>query len=128
MFAYRSDRKPPAEQRHTRLVPSAAAMAEIQPLTAIRYDLEKIGGLQDVVSPPYDVIDAEQRAQLVSHSPYNVVEIDLPQGEDPYDSAAQTFNSWRDDGILTQDQDPTIWVLEQDYIGPAGTQRPRTGF
>ena len=73
-------------------------MAEIQPLTALRYDLEKTGGLQDVVSPPYDVIDADQRAQLVSRSPYNVVEIDLPQGEDAYENAARTLTQWRNEG------------------------------
>ena len=69
-------------------VRSAAAMAEIEPLTALHYNLEKTGGLQDVVAPPYDVIDAEQRAALADRSPYNVVRIDLPQGDDPYQSAA----------------------------------------
>jgi uncharacterized protein (DUF1015 family) len=110
------------------LVPSAAAMAEIQPLTALRYDPAKTGGLQDVVSPPYDVIDAEQREQLIARSAYNVVEIDLPQGEDPYENAARTLTQWRGDGIIVQDEDPTIWVLEQDYTGPDGKQRTRTGF
>ena len=32
-------------------------MAEIEPLRALHYDLEVTGGLQDVVAPPYDVID-----------------------------------------------------------------------
>src|SRR5580704_3554436 len=99
------------------LVPSAAAMAEIQPLKALRYDPEKTGGLQDVVSPPYDVIDADQREQLTKRSPYNVVEVDLPQGEDPYENAAQTLTQWRDEGIIVHDEDPAIWVLEQDYTG-----------
>ncbi|HTX46952.1 MAG TPA: DUF1015 domain-containing protein [Solirubrobacteraceae bacterium] len=103
-------------------------MAEIQPLMALHYDLQKTGGLQDVVSPPYDVIDAEQRAGLVQRSPYNVVEIDLPQGEDPYAKAAQTLDAWRADGIVKEDEDPAMWVLEQDYTGPDGRQRTRTGF
>jgi uncharacterized protein (DUF1015 family) len=138
MFAWPSDgkaRRQPsrhsgAEPDNTSrlLVPSAAAMAEIQPLKALRYDPEKTGGLQDVVSPPYDVIDADQREQLTKRSPYNVVEIDLPQGEDPYEHAARTLTQWRDDGIVVQDEDPTIWVLEQDYTGPDGKQRTRTGF
>ncbi len=103
-------------------------MAEIQPLNALRYDPKKTGGLQDVVSPPYDVIDAEQREQLTARSPYNVVEIDLPQGDEPYDNAARTLSQWRDDGIIVQDEDPAVWVLEQDYTGPDGKQRTRTGF
>ena len=57
-------------------------MAEIQPLRALHYDPSTTGGLQDVVAPPYDVIDAEQRAELAQRSPYNVVRIDLPEGGD----------------------------------------------
>ena len=54
-------------------------MADVQPLRALHYDLARVGGLQPVAAPPYDVIDAAQRAELVARSPYNVVEIDLPQ-------------------------------------------------
>jgi len=103
-------------------------MAEIQPLNALHYDPAKTGGLQDVVAPPYDVIDAEQRAALVARSPYNVVNIDLPQGDDPYGAAAVQFNDWRNDGVVVSDPEPAIWLLEQDYTGPDGRQRTRTGF
>ena len=54
-------------------------MADVEPLHALHYDLTKVGGLQPVAAPPYDVIDAAQRAELLGRSPYNVVEIDLPQ-------------------------------------------------
>jgi len=40
-------------------------MATIEPFKALHYDLDRVGGLQDVVAPPYDVIDAAQRAALV---------------------------------------------------------------
>ena len=39
-------------------------MADVEPLRALRYDLERTGGLQDVLAPPYDVIDGQQRAEL----------------------------------------------------------------
>ena len=55
-------------------------MAEIQPLRALHYDPARTGGFQDVVAPPYDVIDAEQRAELVARSPYNVVRDRPPAG------------------------------------------------
>ena len=54
-------------------------MADVQPLRALHYDLAKVGSLDAVAAPPYDVIDAQQRAELVARSPYNVVEIDLPR-------------------------------------------------
>jgi uncharacterized protein (DUF1015 family) len=103
-------------------------MAEIEPLRALRYDPDKTGGLQDVLAPPYDVIDDEQREALVARSPYNAVNIDLPVGDDPYATAAETLNSWREEGVVVEDEQPAIWVLAQDYTGPDGKQRTRTGF
>jgi uncharacterized protein (DUF1015 family) len=103
-------------------------MADVQPFRALHYDRDRVGGLQPVVAPPYDVIDAEQRAALIAQSPYNVVEIDLPQGDDPYAHAAEVFQSWRDEGILVRDEEPALWVLEQDYTGPDGKRRTRHGF
>ena len=104
-------------------------MAEIQPLQALHYDLDVTGGLQDVVAPPYDVIDAAQRARLLARSPHNVVEIDLPEGgDDRYDHAAETLAGWRSDGVVVADEQPALWTLEQDYTGPDGRARTRRGF
>jgi uncharacterized protein (DUF1015 family) len=103
-------------------------MAEVRPFRALHYDRDRVGGLQPVVAPPYDVIDAGQRAELVARSPYNVVEIDLPQGDDPYAHAAEVFERWREEGILVRDDQPALWVLEQDYTGPDGRRRTRHGF
>jgi len=104
-------------------------MADVQPFRALHYDLDRVGGLQRVVAPPYDVIDADQRATLIARSPYNVVEIDLPQADrDPYAHAAEVFASWQADGILTRDPEPALWALEQEYTGPDGHRRTRRGF
>jgi uncharacterized protein (DUF1015 family) len=107
-------------------------MAQIQPLTALHYDPAVAGPLQDLVSPPYDVIDDEQRAELRARSPHNVVEIDLPQprtaSEDPYEHAAATLDRWRAEGAIVQDDEPAIWALTQDYIAPDGHRRTRRGF
>ena len=104
-------------------------MADIEPLLALRYDLDKVGGLQDVVAPPYDVIGPEQRAELAARSPYNVVRIDLPEGNgDPYGRAAEILARWRQDGVVIQDSEPAIWALAQDYTGPDEQARTRQGF
>jgi uncharacterized protein (DUF1015 family) len=103
-------------------------MAEIEPLHALHYDLEKTGGLQRVVAPPYDVIDSDQRRELEDRSPYNVVRIDLPVGEDPYAAAARQLAEWRASDVIVQDAEPAIWPLEQDYTGPDGQARTRRGF
>ena len=54
-------------------------MADVRPFNALHYDLGVVGSLQDVAAPPYDVIDAAQRAELLERSPYNAVAIDLPK-------------------------------------------------
>jgi uncharacterized protein (DUF1015 family) len=103
-------------------------MADVEPLLALHYDLAKVGGLQPVAAPPYDVIDATQRAELLGRSPYNVVEIDLPQnGGDPYAHAADVLTTWTSDGIVVRDDAPALWALAQDYTGPDGRQRTRHG-
>jgi uncharacterized protein (DUF1015 family) len=103
-------------------------MADVQPLRALHYDLAKVGPLGDVAAPPYDVIDAERRVALVARSPDNVVEIDLPDGEDPYAHAAELFAAWQHSGVLVRDTEPALWALEQRYSGPDGEARRRRGF
>ncbi|HYB28143.1 MAG TPA: DUF1015 family protein [Solirubrobacteraceae bacterium] len=103
-------------------------MADVEPLQALHYDLERTGGLQDVVAPPYDVIDAEERAELEARSPYNVVRIDLPVGDHPYEAAASQFAAWQSDGVIVRDAEPALWALEQTYTGPDGRVRGRRGF
>jgi uncharacterized protein (DUF1015 family) len=104
-------------------------MADVQPFRALHYDLDAPGGLQALAAPPYDVIDDEQRAELVARSPHNVVEIDLPRADgDPYAHAAEVFAAWQRDGVLVRDEQPAIWALAQDYTGPDDVRRTRHGL
>ena len=107
-------------------------MAEVQPLRTVRYEPSAAGPLEDVIAPPYDVIDAELRAELVARSPNNVVEIDLPEpppgGGDRYEHAAATMRDWLERGVLVREDEPALWSLRQDYSGPDGGERTRTGF
>jgi len=102
-------------------------MADVQPLRALHYDLARVGSLAGVVAPPYDVIDPEQRTDLAARSPFNVVRIDLPEGDDPYAEAARMFELWQADGALVRDDDPALWTLTQDYTAPDGRQLVRHG-
>ena len=104
-------------------------MAEIQPLRALHPDLAVVGSLGAVAAPPYDVIDPEQRAQLAARSAYNVVRIDLPEGEpDPYAEAGRLLARWQDEGALVRDDESALWVIDQEYTGPDGRRLTRRGF
>jgi uncharacterized protein (DUF1015 family) len=90
-----------------------------------------VPSLTDVTAPPYDVIDAEQRRELLGRSPLNVVELDLPQapnGADPYEHAAETLEAWTLDGVLVADREPAVWALTQEFAGPDGGTRTRHGI
>ena len=100
-------------------------MADVQPLKTLRYDPAVAGPLEDLIAPPYDVIDDEGRAELAAKSPHNVVELDLPPS---YEAAAETLDEWRRSGVLTQEDEPAIWALRQDYSAPDGSSRSRNGF
>ncbi len=111
------------------MLASAASMADVQPLRALHYDPSVTGPLADVVAPPYDVIDSDQRAALIARSPFNIVALDLPRGEpDPYTAAAETLASWRREGALVRDPEPAIWAHSQEYAGPDGRTLTRRGF
>src|SRR6476661_9186944 len=105
-------------------------MADVQPLRTLRYDLATVGSLDAVAAPPYDVIDAQLRAELASRSPFNVVEIDLPEanGDDPYLHAQTTLDAWRQEGVIVREREPALWAMTQDYTGPDGQSYTRHGF
>jgi uncharacterized protein (DUF1015 family) len=93
-------------------------MAEFTPFHGLRYNPEKVR-LDDVLAPPYDVIKGAMREELLARSKYNVVEIELPEGEGDvkYDNAATIFKSWREREIFVQD-DAAFYVYEQEFRVP----------
>ncbi len=105
-------------------------MAEIQPLHAVHYDPRTAGALENLVAPPYDVIDDQMRRELVGKSPFNIVEVDLPSaddGEDPYAHAEHVFEAWLQQGVLVKEREPSIWVMRQQF-SLGGQTLNRTGF
>ncbi|HEU0247099.1 MAG TPA: DUF1015 domain-containing protein [Gaiellaceae bacterium] len=98
-------------------------MADVQPFRAVRYS-GAAGSLADLVAPPYDAVGAEERAQLFSRSPFNVVHVTLPESAD---EAGRLYRSWLSDGILVRDDEPSGWLFVEDYVGPDGISRERRG-
>jgi uncharacterized protein (DUF1015 family) len=99
-------------------------VAVVKPFRALRYDEAKAGPLETLVAPPYDVISPEEREELRARSPHNVVRLTLPDSEK---QAAADLAAWREQGILVGEP-PAVWALEQDYVGPDGVARRRSGL
>jgi uncharacterized protein (DUF1015 family) len=103
----------------------SAQMAVVKPFRAERYDLATVGSLESLVAPPYDVISQAARADYLARSPYNVVHLTLPDDEQ---QAGKDLAVWRRQGVLTRDEKPVYWFLSQDYVGPDGVERTRSGL
>jgi uncharacterized protein (DUF1015 family) len=99
-------------------------LAQIKPFRALRYDTDQAGPLDELIAPPYDVIGPDERTQYLEQSPYNVVHLTLPDSEE---EAGRALADWRREGILVP-EDESFWVVSQDYVGPDGVARTRTGL
>jgi uncharacterized protein (DUF1015 family) len=74
-------------------------MLEVKGFCGIRYNPAKVGLLDYVITPPYDVISPTERRDLAKLSPYNLVHLILPEEREfmsRYDSAGTTSGpGWR---------------------------------
>lgn len=90
-------------------------MAEIRPFKALRFNTEKAGTIDQLVCPPYDIISEEQRKGYLQKNPHNIIRLELPKGEDPYNDAGKTLNRWISEGILQQDPQEGIYIYEEEF-------------
>ncbi len=97
-------------------------MAEIRAFRGIRYAIDRIGNVGDVVAPPYDVIDGSMQRALYDSHPNNIVRI--IQGvenagdstdENCYTRAAEAYRGWLEEGVLVRDREEGIYLYAQDF-------------
>ncbi|HXZ82328.1 MAG TPA: DUF1015 domain-containing protein [Acidimicrobiales bacterium] len=109
----------------------AGGVPRFQPFRALRYN-SALAPLADVVAPPYDVVDADERARLVARSPYNSIRVELPvadpdRGLDRYEAAAALLAAWQAEGVLARDPSPALYVYKMGFRDDAGRPRTTTG-
>ena len=96
-------------------------MPQTAPFTAIRYNLDHVGSISNVIAPPYDVIDPDLQDQLYKLHPSNVIRIILNRpepgdsGDEKYDRAANFVRRWIDEGVLKRDEAPAYYVYHQRF-------------
>ena len=101
-----------------------AAVPDFVPFRALRFASSRGKDLTPVCSPPYDVIEPEDRAALMAADPHNAVRLILP---DRYEHAAELLQRWQDDGVLQADRDPTFSVYRMTFTGDHGEPVTTTG-
>ncbi|HZT32647.1 MAG TPA: DUF1015 domain-containing protein [Bryobacteraceae bacterium] len=110
-------------------------MAQIFPFQPFRYS-EKAGPLGLVVTQPYDKISGEMRTRYLAQSPYNLVRVILGERYDSdtetdnvYTRAARYLEEWIGQGILAQEQEPSLYAYFQEFQVPdTGETVVRKGF
>lgn len=109
-------------------------MAKVMPFCGLRFNLDKIDHMEDVVSPPYDVVDAEAQAALLGKNPYNMIQLDLTKNADDkvtderYEKARENFQNWQKQEILLRDEKPAIYLYYVDYNLSNGKKFVRKGL
>ena len=109
-------------------------MAHIEPFRAYRYDPARVP-ISSVATQPYDKITPEMQEHYYSASPYNLVRIILGKrlpddspDNNPYTRAAASFRDWRQQGILRQDSEPSIYRYVQTFHSPLSSPDPPLQF
>jgi uncharacterized protein (DUF1015 family) len=110
----------------------------LSPFRALRFSSPEPAPL---LSPPYDVIDEDERRELEAADPHNVVRLILPravEGEprSAYQGAASLLESWRSSGVLVPDDTPALYVYEmaegdsrtRGLVGTVGLTPPEAGI
>ena len=78
--------------------------------------------LSTVISPPYDVLDADTVRTLEQANRRNIVRLILSRRfERPYLAVRDRLQKWRDKGALRADDDLTLYVYE--YTAEQATVR-----
>ncbi|MCU1391399.1 MAG: hypothetical protein JWL72_4737 [Ilumatobacteraceae bacterium] len=103
-----------------------------EPFPALRYSPAE--SLDRVAAPPYDVLSDSDVDDLRALDPHNIVVLDVPrdaqglaEGDDRYELAAQTMQTWISDGVLVADPAPTFTLYRMRFVDEAGTARETVG-
>jgi uncharacterized protein (DUF1015 family) len=92
-------------------------MATIKPFRGWRYAPQFNEQIGKLISPPFDVVSAKQRAVLYQE-PYNSIHLSVPKPEHSAQFAAETWGEWRRSKIVVQDTLPAIYVYYQCFQLP----------
>ncbi|MCF8057215.1 MAG: DUF1015 domain-containing protein [Desulfocapsa sp.] len=109
-------------------------MAFIAPFKGVYFNVEKVGSLNDVVTPPYDVISEKAVGAYTAKNPYSMIRLDITKnpggstGSDArYQNVADLFHEWLDQDVLQRDPQPALYLYMVQYKHPSGKMLTRKG-
>jgi uncharacterized protein (DUF1015 family) len=110
-------------------------MAFIAPFKGVSFNVDKVGSLDDVVTPPYDVISEQAVDTYSQKNPYSMIRLDITKnpggavGEDSrYQNVADLLQQWLDEDVLFRDKHPALYLYSVQYKHPSGQTLIRKGL
>ena len=95
----------------------------LAPFRGIRYARDRVSGIANVTSPPYDVINGSILDHLRASDPHNVVRLILPgQDAGASQAAAALLREWLSAGVLIRDRMAALYIYEQSFQSGDGTE------
>ncbi len=102
-------------------------MPRFEPFQALRYgsNIE----LNDVCSPPYDVLSDADRLALANKHESNIVHIDMPLAPsgNAYEHAASVLTQWISNGVMVRDNVPSFTLYRMQFTDSTGKPRNVVG-
>ena len=107
----------------------------LAPFRGVRYASNRVSGIANVTSPPYDVIGPGTVERLLESEPHNVVRLILPgagspqspHGPETSQLAARDLYGWLASGVLVRDPEPALYAYEQS-VPANGGNTPGSGW
>jgi len=97
-------------------------MVEVTPFKGIMYNKEKIEDIENVMSPPYDIISSEMQNSLYNKNTYNFVRLILGkqktsdgETDNRYTRAKKQFDKWLKESVLIESNKPAVFPYKIDY-------------
>lgn len=97
-------------------------MAKVIPFRGTRYNTDKFKNLDDVTTPPYDIISKEEQQKFYEKNENNIIRVDYGM---EFDSDDETNNRYTrggeylrhfiEDQILIREDEPAFYIYEQIF-------------
>ncbi len=105
-------------------------MAVIRPFQGIRFDVDRVGGLQQVIGPAAEIPPVEQPDDANADRLYAAIRLQTPEPTSPptFNRAAILIRRWLAEGILIHESKPAFYLYEHEFSYQGERHRSRGFF
>lgn len=111
-------------------------MAIVAPFRGLTYNYKKIKDVENLITPPYDVISVKEQEEYYQAHPNNIIRLELGKKnaedtvlDNQYTRAADYLKKWESEGVLVRSEQNCIYLTSHSYDpGDGSGIRVRWGF